>query len=224
MLLEPVEWTDDGWLRVRPGSDPAQPIRRPAGEAGPHGLQLADDFRSAMLRMQWQFWGEWDAARVDLTSAGNGGLIMRGKGTSPADCSPMVGVAADHAYEIETEVELNGDVEAGLVLFYSPACYAALALSKDGIRFAIRGQMMHFHIRFPSARARLRIVNDHNELDFWYGEPGLPLCKVAESLDVSCYQHNAFGGFLSLRPGLFCAGGGTARFRRFGYRSLEEAP
>src|SRR3546814_3243383 len=36
-LLDPVEWTDNGWFSVR-GGDLSQPLAKPAGgTAGPHG-------------------------------------------------------------------------------------------------------------------------------------------------------------------------------------------
>jgi hypothetical protein len=39
-------------------------------------------------------------------------------------------------------------------------------------------------------------------------------------MEVSGYHHNVRGGFLMLRPGLYAAGNGNARFRRFSYRAL----
>jgi xylan 1,4-beta-xylosidase len=39
-------------------------------------------------------------------------------------------------------------------------------------------------------------------------------------MEVSGYHHNVCGGFLMLRPGLYAAGDGEARFRAFRYRAL----
>jgi hypothetical protein len=39
-------------------------------------------------------------------------------------------------------------------------------------------------------------------------------------MDVSGYNHNTAYDFLSLRPALYVAGEGEARFRRFRYRAL----
>ena len=41
-LLEPIEWTADGWFRIA-GSDPAQPIAKPAGRRAAR-LRVLDDF------------------------------------------------------------------------------------------------------------------------------------------------------------------------------------
>jgi hypothetical protein len=39
-------------------------------------------------------------------------------------------------------------------------------------------------------------------------------------MEVSGYHHNVAYDFLSLRPALYAAGKGTARFRNFVYRGL----
>jgi hypothetical protein len=39
-------------------------------------------------------------------------------------------------------------------------------------------------------------------------------------MEVSGYHHNVRGGFMSLRPALYAAGSGEARFRDFRYRAL----
>jgi beta-xylosidase len=36
-LLVPIEWTDDGWPRVPEGIRIDEPLRKPLGEAVPHG-------------------------------------------------------------------------------------------------------------------------------------------------------------------------------------------
>ena len=38
--------------------------------------------------------------------------------------------------------------------------------------------------------------------------------------EVSGYNHNVAGGFLSLRPALLAAGSGEVRFRNFRYQAL----
>src|SRR3546814_12048845 len=62
-------------------------------------------------------------------------LAMRlaGKGTNPADCSPVSLIAGDQRYRISVEVTLDGAVEAGLLLFYSRRLYAGLGMDRDGL-------------------------------------------------------------------------------------------
>jgi xylan 1,4-beta-xylosidase len=39
-------------------------------------------------------------------------------------------------------------------------------------------------------------------------------------METSGMHHNVFGGFLSLKIAIHCAGAGQARLRDFGYRGL----
>jgi beta-xylosidase len=39
-------------------------------------------------------------------------------------------------------------------------------------------------------------------------------------MEVSGYHHNVRGGFMMLRPGIYAAGSGTARFRNVRYQAL----
>lgn len=45
--------------------------------------------------------------------------------------------------------------------------------------------------------------------------------KLEQSEDISGFQHNIFGGFLSVRPGIFVMGKGKVSFNYFHYRGLE---
>ena len=54
-LLEPIEWTADGWFRAA-GADPARPIAKPAGESAAHGFAFSDDFSKPRMGVQWSFY------------------------------------------------------------------------------------------------------------------------------------------------------------------------
>jgi xylan 1,4-beta-xylosidase len=43
-------------------------------------------------------------------------------------------------------------------------------------------------------------------------------------MEVSGIHHNVFGGFLSLKVGVYAAGKGTVRLRDFRYRALTAQP
>lgn len=86
-ILEPIEWTGDGWFRARGGSLD-KPLHKPkGGSASPAGQALSDDFSSNRFGVQWSFFApgpeEMRRARYD-----GKGLVIKGKGSSPADCSP----------------------------------------------------------------------------------------------------------------------------------------
>ncbi|MFZ4748861.1 MAG: hypothetical protein ACOYLK_18625 [Sphingomonas sp.] len=51
--------------------------------------------------------------------------------------------------------------------------------------------------------------------------PDAPWEKFDVQMEVSGYHHNVAGDFLSLRPALYAAGSGAARFARFTYEALS---
>jgi len=219
-LLEPVEWTADGWVKLA-GLDPARPIRKPIDETGAiHGFPFSGEFTPSRMGVQWSFYdgGKDDAARYRIE---NGALVLKGKGTSPKDASPLWFVAGDPAYEIEAEIETDGRATAGLLVFYNRRLYGGLAFDDEGLvlhRYGLdrRGPKP----RELGRRAFLRLVNDRNLVSLYYSANGRDWKRHDIRMDVSGYHHNTAYDFLSLRPALYVSGDGEARFRAFRYRAL----
>lgn len=223
-LLDPIEWTDDGWFRMT-GGDLSRPIAKPRGvRAVVPGQKLSDDFRTLDIGRKWNFFRpsatEHERARV----AGNT-LYLRASGTAPHDSAPLLMTAGDLAYQIECDIEIDPGGTAGLVLFYDDALYAGLGFDED--RFVThqygreRGRPANPHGR----RMRVRIANKrHIVAIHTSGDGGKTWQRFDRGMEVSGYHHNVRGGFLMLRPGLYSAGQGTARFRDFRFTALIDPP
>jgi len=219
-LLEPVEWTADDWVK-RAGHDPARPIRKPAEVPGAvHGLPFSGDFTASRMGVQWSFYdgGLGDAERYRIEG---GSLVLKGKGTSPKDASPLWFVAGDPAYEIEVEIETDGKATAGLLVFYSRRLYGGLGFDDEGLvlhRYGLdrRGPKP----KELGRRVFLRLVNDRDIVSLYHSADGRDWKRYDTRMDVSGYHHNTAYDFLSLRPALYVAGDGEARFRGFRYRAL----
>jgi beta-xylosidase len=206
-------------LKSKAGKDPVGPIPAPKLPAAPlPPMALSDDFAGPKLGIQWQFWDEFDPARFHFRDHA---LVVKGKGKSPADCGPMTIMAGDLAYEVTVDVEVEGNAQAGLILFYNPAAYAGVGIGEGALWAGARASLRKTKTPLPGQRLTLRIVFDHNEVDFLAGPDEQSLKKVFDSQDVSGYSHSAFGGFLALRPALYAAGDGNAVFRNFRYRKLN---
>ncbi len=224
-ILEPIEWTEDGWFRVAPGSDPARPIRMPrGGDAVPHGIALSDDFSTHRIGIQWGFY-KGSVTDRERYRYEDGALVLEARGTSPADSSPLSFVTGDHAYEIEVEIDRDPGATAGLLLFYSSRLYA-------GLGFSATNFVMHsYGLDRPQGkpdgpegidrRLHLRIRNDRHIVTMWYSPDGVTWTKYDRGMELSGYHHNVAYEFLSLRPALYAAGSGEVRFRNFRYRALE---
>jgi xylan 1,4-beta-xylosidase len=207
-IREPVEWTSDGWLR---------PMHVGLPVPAPSRVTCNDDFIASTLHMQWQFFGGHDTSRYQV---GGGQLILKGRDEmlSPLLCNPQ------HThYAVEVDVELTGNGEAGITLFYNDRANVALQVSGEASAIVkrVESKLNHIHDAL-TRRATLKVVFDHNEVDFFAKPIGCErFSRIEPSLDVSGLHHNTFGQFLSLRPGLFCTGEAVARFARFRYTPLS---
>ncbi|MFZ5669813.1 MAG: family 43 glycosylhydrolase [Pseudomonadota bacterium] len=219
-LLEPVRWTADGWFEAT-GGDLSRPLAIPgSGTPAPHGQPLSDDFSTDRMGTLWGFYdpGPGESARVRREA---GTLALTAKGRSPADSSPLTFLAGDQAYQVEVDIEVGEGAQAGLLLFYSRRLYCGLALNGTGLVMHRYG--LERAVRKPpeiGRRVRLRVTNDRHVVTFHWraGEGGWR--KFDVQMEVSGYHHNVAGDFLSLRPGIYCAGAGEARFRDLRYRAL----
>ena len=219
-LLEPVDWTTDGWPRPR-GGDLSRPLPHPRpGLAAPPGLSLSDDFATLRLGAPWAFHdpGPDEARRARVEA---GALVLAAAGASPRDSAPLTLPASDTAYSIEAEIELEGDARAGLLLFYDRQLYAGLSFDARTFQAHQYGQDRSRAPHAYGRRLHLRLTNDRHIVTFHHSADGEQWTKFDRQMEVSGYHHNVRGGFLALKPALFAAGSGAARFRRFRYRALR---
>jgi xylan 1,4-beta-xylosidase len=216
-LLEPVEWTADGWLKAA-GYDVAKPIPKPGNAAVPHGMALSDDFRHNKMGVQWAFYqgNEDDAKRYRYD---DGALVLKGKGSSPHDCAPLEFIAGDQAYQVDVEAEIDAGAKAGLIVFYDDKLYAGMGFDANGFITHRYGTNRPGSAVLPR-RMHLRLVNDRNIVTMYASTDGKTWSRYGPAIEVSGYNHNVADGFLSLRPALYAAGTGEVRFRDFRYRAL----
>jgi xylan 1,4-beta-xylosidase len=216
-LLAPIAWTEDGWFREST-PDVAQPLRKPPGEAVPHGLPLSDDFAAEAFGTRWAFYdpGPDERARARLES---GALVLSAKGSAPRDCSPLTCVAGDRAYTCEVEIETEAGAAGGLLLFYSRRLYAGLGFDGSGLVMHRYGLERRIRSQ-PATRLFLRLTNNEHVVTIDTSLDGRTWTKFAVQMEVSGYHHNTAGDFLSLRPALYAAGKGAVRFRGFRYRAI----
>jgi len=215
MLLLPVEWTKDGWFRVPEGVSVDKPIAKLEPEVKQATYtNFSDDFTSHEIDLHWQFWREFDPSRFQT---GDGRLVLAARGSSLADSPPLTCVTGWHSYTVEAEVEVEPGCEAGLLLFYDQqhACGIRIGEKGIGVRIA-NGYIPETGVK--TTRATFRIANDRQEVDFYYRLPGGEWTRTQPSAEVTSVNHNALGGFLSVRPALYACGSGHATFRSFRHR------
>jgi len=219
-LLDPVTWDGDGWFHMT-GGDLSRPIAKPrGGTALTHGQKQSDDFAKLELGTKWNFFkpGPQEAQRASVQ--GNA-LHLAASGTAPHDSSPLLLLAGDQAYRFECDIEIDPGTTAGLLLFYDEKLYAGLGFNKEHFVTHQYG-MERGKPRNPFGQTmRMRVTNDRHIV--WYdmsGDGGKSWTRFDRGMEVSGYHHNVRNGFLMLRPGLYAAGQGGARFRNFRFEAL----
>jgi xylan 1,4-beta-xylosidase len=222
-LLDPVEFGVDGWFRMR-GGELSQPMSKPSGgTAVPHGRPLSDDFsNAAATESRWTFFrpaiDEHQRLRVDAAT-----LHLAGRGDAPSSGSPLLLTAGDPSYRFECDIECAPRGRAGLVLFYDERLYCGLGFDAD--RFIVHqyGLERRGPVNPHGARMKIRLTNQNHIVTFdTSGDGGKSWHRFDRGMEVSGYHHNVRGGFLMLRPGLYAAGDGDARFRGFGLAEIGE--
>ncbi|KOS05075.1 beta-xylosidase [Flavobacterium akiainvivens] len=216
-LLQPVEWTADGWYKIPDGIKTEDPIKKPQLASTAGTFSLSDTFTGKELKPQWSFFGGYDAQRVSATQSG---LNIKGKGNSVANCAPLTVVPPTHSYIAEVEMEIEGNATGGLVLFYDNRFYSGILADKENILANLRGWQFPTEKGINKRHIYLRLKNVNNNVDMFYSTDGTTWKKIENSLEVSGYNHNVLSGFLSLRIGLCSMGEGAVNFKNFKFEAL----
>lgn len=215
-LLEPVEWTEDGWPRAPMGLRRHEPMPAPMGVGQRPMLPLSDDFRAPMLKATWEAWNETDRSRFQV---GQGALSIRAKGDSFGQSSPLTVMARDASYQVQVAVTSRATCGAGMGLFYNPDNWLLAELKSTQLRVYNAKQTL-LSREWKADSAYLRIVNRHNRVEFLASENGRDWQRLVAGVDTSGYNHNVLKSFQALRPALAAIGEGEARFTHFAYRTL----
>jgi beta-xylosidase len=217
-LLLPIEWTEDGWYKIPDGIKTDEPIKRPAGTSSDAVFTLNDSFDGNTLKPQWKFFGEYDTGRFHPD---DNGLEIKAKGHSVGDCSPLLCIPSDHSYIAQVELFIEGEATGGLVLFYNKNAYSGILADKENILANLRGWQFPTEKKVIKNHVFLRLKNINNTVDMFYSIDGEKWKKIENSIEVTGYNHNVLGGFLSLRLGLCSMGDGKIKFKNFIYKSIK---
>ena len=220
-LLEPIEWTDDGWFRPK-GGDLSHPLPMPAKiSSAQSGMALSDDFSRNKFGIQWCF-HEPRADEMARVHYGKKILQLKAAGTSPADSAPLICGLGDRAYQLEVSFQLEGEAEAGLLLFYNHKAFVGMGFNGEAIKsFQYADEQSWARIPLKARSLRIRLVNDQQVITYAYSlDKGKTWQRHPTRMEVSGLHHNVFGGFLSLKAGIYSVGKGEVQISDFRYQAL----
>ncbi len=218
-MLVPIEWTQDGWYKIPDDISIDKPIKLPELENKiSKPFELSDHFDGKTLNPQWKFFKDFDENRYKLDGEG---IVINGKGSSVADCSPMLTIPSDHSYTAQVELEIEGDAVGGIVLFYNEKAFSGILADKQNVLANLRGWQFPTEKNVLNRHVFLRLKDIENTVDMFYSLDGKQWIKIENSFESSAYHHNVLSGFMSLRIGLCAIGNGKVRFKNFEYQSIH---
>ncbi|SHN43990.1 family 43 glycosylhydrolase [Chitinophaga sp. CF418] len=209
-LIEPIEWTSDGWYRAKAGNPPIKTT-----QSIKPGLSLSDDFQGDSLGLQWTFWKEFapQSLRFRLQS-----LFVEAKGSYPGNGRLLLTTATDKNYETQVALATDKGNIAGLMLYYNENAYAGL-ISDGNWLTVYRNAKDSFKIANQLGKQFIAKIQNHgNSVDVLVSKDGKTWNRILENVDVSGLNHNNYHGFYALRIGLLSAGKGQAKFNDFLYK------
>lgn len=210
-LLEPLDWTSDGWLRAV-----AEPHELKNDPNIVHGLKLSDDFSESEMGLQWTFWREYAPGSLTIR---NKSLELKGKGKTPADARKLLTTATDKNYEVQVEVEVKRGNSGGLILFYNEDAYAGIVSNSKMFTIYEDANKIRTIPNKLGGRFFVKILNQGNICTFSVSKDNENWEVLARNIDVSEMHHNNLKGFYALRPSLISAGSQHSIFRDFRYRN-----
>jgi beta-xylosidase len=223
MLLAPARFSADGWFHV--DADDGAPLAKPqGGEVVPHGLPLSDDFAGGTLKPHWQFLsGSGQMRRVRVA---DGQLHLRAAGSKgPGDSPPLGFIQGDPSFELSFDLDFDEGVQAGVVMFYSPRLYAGMGANARSFQLHRYGLDIRAVPKREGLQRRMQLrmrCAGHVLTLFSRADANQAWTKFPVQMDVSGYHHNTAGGFASLRPAIYAAGQGEARFSNLRYRAVDQ--
>ncbi len=217
-LLEPLEWTSDGWFKIPEGIHTDESILRPVGQTINTRFNLSDDFSGKNLGPQWQFIHEYDTSRFHLR---NNSVILNSRGKSLAESNPLLCTPPDHSYTAQVEMVLEDGATGALVLYYNNKAYSGIAADKDNVYVLMRSHQIKTQEKPDNQHFFLKMKNINHIVDLYYSFDGIQWNKIENSVEVSSFNHNVLDGFLSLRIGLCAYGSGRVIIKNFTFSPIN---
>ena len=111
-----------------------------------------------------------------------------------------------------------------MLLFYNPKAFVGLGFTADTVKtFQYAEELVWARSPRATREVRVRLTNDGNVVTYEYSHDGGRTWTLhGTRMEVSGIHHNVFGGFLSLRVGLYSTGAGAVKFSDFSYRAIKE--
>lgn len=211
VLLEPLNYTKDGWYTLKRDKK-----KEPAIRVVPNLTLVSDNFEAPQLHPQWQFTGLNDLKNVRLA---DGKLMLI---ASSDTMQVMHATPGQPDYEVQVELQPGPGVETGLLMYYRDNGYAGLSL-KSG-KLTRLGTSLKYGspaLEVPGVRF-LKLRLHQYDLSMSYSTDGKNWQLYGNSMNLQGYQHNILGKFSAIKPAIYWKGNGKLTVDNFQYTPLQQ--
>ena len=228
-LLEPIEWTDDGWYRIPEWSSSNKPLPMPkGGKVITHGYPTHIEFpRKDALPGEWYYIGD---VKNRITEASDGIRIM-GNGTSLHNTGGVLCYGSVFKnFEIITEVTVGNGAGAGIAMYYNSTHSVGFAL-KDDWTWVFNCEHFNLTRRYNGVQylwdhAFLKLTVRHQIVSCWISPDGENYTKLIPSFNIRYINFLAHipcetPTHMMMLPALFTYGNGEAVFHNFTINELN---
>lgn len=221
-LMEPVEWTEDGWFKIADHIKTDLPIPKSKdGVEINRRFELSDDFTSGQLGLQWNLCNMDSRDRISFTAEG---LELKAAGTNLHDTLPLLCINQHIKNEVSAELTVEDGAGGGITFYYSAKLSCGIALQDNYLKIYNMGKNWLRNqcnlVRYDRNKVFLKLRNNNGSVSPWYSSDGVHWKKINHCFDITHWNHNVEKGEGWVRPGLFAFGNGKVTFRSFNYEVL----
>ena len=209
-LLLPIEWTADGWPRIRNGAAAEKTLPKPAGANVGAGMPLSDDFKDSKLSLQWNYANLASGADAKV---GGGKLTLVAHGDTPSTAAQLHVQPVNHAYDATVLVSTEGKTTAGIAWTEAEQTrMTGVFLAEGNLVMFVDGHQQ-LTVPWMEGKVCLRLLDDQHDLSMFYSKDG----KAWTRFDFGV----AYDGRSAVRITLAAFGSGRGTFRQFQYQGRE---
>lgn len=187
-LIEKIEWDDKGWFHRTN-----------------HFIEGHD---KTMQELQKEFVSFEKRARSEILE---NGFKPFAKGNTLGNSEKFLFPLAKSSFQLECDLRVEENTFAGITMFYNEEHCVGISVSKNKITIFRHNEILN-ELMIDKQVRKIKIELDDNYWKSFVSYDGNKFMKINNVIDISTFNHNSYGGFMSLRPGFFCYGENHAEF------------
>lgn len=211
-LICEVILDDEGWLQLKKGA-----------------ISLPSPNRMVERKIKDFVWQSYKESIDHRATISSDTIILKSRGKTPLDSSPLLLRSGDHSYEVEACLEFdNPEISTGLIIYYNNSMNYGFGFRPgELVRFRRGGvnrakPLMPIEANDGKYTLWIKIRNTEHLISGWYSADGQTWRKYPWGFDMQGYHHHTLGEFLSLRPGIVAMGGeGEVKITGLTYRTID---